>query len=461
MLQQFATAIRTKRAEPVAKLQEAFAFFEGFSNLERSRPELRDFRLDRMDTLLKAFDRPERAFPSFHLAGSKGKGSTAAFLASILASGGFRTGLYTSPHLRDYGERFRILPETKRRRRKNTAGLIRTIEQLRSKLEVIGLTGGEPPTTFELLTLAAFLFFRRMKTDYGVIETGLGGRLDATNLVTPICTVITSIELEHTEVLGSSIEEIAREKAGIIKKGVPLLIGRLSAEAEQVIRETARKQEAPFYRTEDLVNVREVIEKPSGTRVEAELAIPLPDSTPRKLALSAQLGLPGGIQVQNALTAAAAAGLTFPLIPARQIETGLAAASLPGRFEQIAADPPFFIDGAHTPSSVSAAARSFEARFGRNTTLLFASVSGKDDRGMAAALAGMFNRVIVTSPGTVRPSSPRETYGFFQQGFASAFFEPDTKKAVDQAVAFGNPVLAIGSFYFAAEILHVLSPTRG
>jgi dihydrofolate synthase/folylpolyglutamate synthase len=197
-------------------LSEAFAYIESFTNFEKKTTMVeREYRLDRMRFLLSSFGNPERAFKTIHVAGSKGKGSTAAFAASILAASGEKTGLYTSPHVASYRERITVNGEEY-----PDGAYVSAVGRIRDFVESMDeadFPGGTSPTTFELLTLLGFLMFKESSCRWAVIETGIGGRLDATNLILPEVSVLTPIELEHTDILGSTIAAIAREKAGIIK----------------------------------------------------------------------------------------------------------------------------------------------------------------------------------------------------------------------------------------------------
>ncbi len=199
--------------------QEVFSWVESFTNLERGNLpfDKRTYRLDRMRRLLAMFDDPDAELAAIHVAGTKGKGSTAALIASVLHAAGHRTGLYMSPHVNSPFERLTLAGEAPR------AGLlVRLGGEVKTALDALpaeGMPGYFAPTTFELYTLLAFLYFRDAGCEYAVIEVGIGGRLDATNVIIPRASVITPLDLEHTDVLGDTLEKIAEEKAGIIKPG--------------------------------------------------------------------------------------------------------------------------------------------------------------------------------------------------------------------------------------------------
>ena len=224
---------------------DAFAWIESFTNLERGAVpfDSATYHLERMRRLLAMFDNPEQGCPLIHVAGTKGKGSTSALLASALRASGRRTGLYTSPHVSSPFERIVLAGEADQ-----PQAVVRIARAMRDAVEAVPEEGpgGFPPTTFELYTLLAFLYFREAGCDIAVIETGIGGRLDATNVITPEASVITPLDLEHTDVLGATIGQIAAEKAGIIKPGVPAFIGLQPPLAGEVFREAARERGSPI-----------------------------------------------------------------------------------------------------------------------------------------------------------------------------------------------------------------------
>lgn len=248
---------------------EAFAYIERFVNLERGSYKPREYRLERMERLLSDFGDPQADIPTVHIAGSKGKGSTASFVEAGLRSLGLKTGLYASPHISDYRERFCIdgsfavdydIVE-------ETARIYEHVEPLRSLPDA----AERLPTTFELLTLLAFLLFRRAECDWIVLETGLGGRLDATNLCRPDLCLITPIELEHTEYLGTDLTSIAREKAGIFKNGIPVLLSRQTPEAERELLRVAASRHCPVRRLDDEVLISDIRVDPGGTHATVRL----------------------------------------------------------------------------------------------------------------------------------------------------------------------------------------------
>ena len=326
--------------------------------------------LKNIRALTASVGHPERTFPCFHCAGTNGKGSTSSFLASILTESGYRTGLYTSPHRVEFVERIRSdgipIPE---------AALVEYTRKLRPVIEKTGAT------FFEATTCIAFQYFADQEVDVAVIETGLGGRLDATNVVTPLVSIITNVGLDHQDILGKTIRKIAREKAGIIKPGSPVVTGA-EGEALEVMRQTARRVRTPLYVPND-----------------AGLC-------------HFNLGLPGRHQVRNAQLALGALSLVhsrglFDRVTLRAIERGLARVvqntGLRGRMELIhgkAAD--YVIDVGHNPAGIETTVTSFHERNMQFPVAVFGAMKDKDTLGMLDAVRKCADRVII-----VRPRIPR------------------------------------------------------
>lgn len=424
----------------IRTVDEGFSYLESFTNFERDPGRTRAWRLERMEELCRREEMPQNRFRSVHIAGSKGKGSTATFLAALLEAAGEPTGLYTSPHIENYRERITrssvYLPEER-----YLLGL-RHLQELVSVLEAEGRSGQELPTTFELLTLLAFHLFQEFP--WAVLETGLGGRLDATNVVTPEATVITPIELEHTEYLGDTIAQIAGEKAGILKRGVPLFTAPLKDEAETVVARRARELGVPHYRYRDTVEEREIRVTPQGTVVRGRL---------RGAELEFALRLLGERQARNALLAIAVATHLFPEVSLEKAVKALEQVRLPGRMELFPGTPPVLVDGAHTPDSVSSLRETAEKIFPTPWTLIFGSVRGKRHREMADKLIPVAGNVIITRPGSFRPSDLAELAApFLEAGIPTQIVE-DPEEALRRALEKPTKCLVVtGSFYLAGVI---------
>ena len=447
-------------------LSQSWEWLSSFTNLEKTLSATkRTWRLDRMQALLAARGHPATSDLSLHLAGSKGKGSTAAFLSSILTASGRSTGLYSSPHVIDWRERI-----TLNGRYFDDSAYLQTVGGLKTYWEGLDpaqksafqQAWGGDPTTFEWLTLAAFDLFRSEDLDARVWETGLGGRLDATNVQIPTATVLTLIELEHTDILGDTLPLIAAEKAGIMKAGIPVWCAPQKLEVLEVFRKTAKKLKAPFHYFDEEIDEFETELSREGTLIRLGLA----DGT----LIEAQLPLLGRAQGLNAGVAAWTVhallrdGL-LTLTPGDEvgdvIRRGLETTTLPGRMQIVSKKPWIIVDGAHTTESVRLLAKSWEELFGTGGTLIFGAFEGKAIDTMAAHLAPLFRRVIVTAPGTFRPSNPealRQAFLAAPGGSGSVDLAPDPATALEWAQGDGTPVLVCGSFYLAGEILHSFTP---
>jgi dihydrofolate synthase/folylpolyglutamate synthase len=336
-----------------------------------------DLKLERMRAALALRGHPEERFPALHVAGTNGKGSTAAMLDAILTAAGYRTGLYTSPHLVDFSERIRIGGRTIPHEVVVTLGA-----ELRQALEAHQLA----LTHFEFVTLLACEWFAREGIDVGVIEVGLGGRLDATNVVCPLVTAITSIAHDHEEYLGASLAAIAGEKAGILKPGVPLALGPLAPEAEAVIMAEARALGVRVARGALADGSSGLcFDGPEGVRWDG-----------------LRLALGGAFQRDNAavaLTALAQVRDRLPC-PLAAVQEGLAQVRWPGRLTVLRAAPLVLVDGAHNPAGIAALARELPALLGcRRLTLVFAVMADKAWQTMLETLLPRVARVVVTRVG--------------------------------------------------------------
>ncbi len=437
---------------------EAFEYIEAFTNLEKT-PNLtaREYRLDRMFLLAELFGNPQKSFKSIHVAGSKGKGSVSAFLAAALSANGYNTGLYCSPHVASYKERIssagvffddRLYADT-------AEEMLNLVEK---KIQEDALPGGHP-TAFELLTLLSFLIFSRAGCEWVVFETGLGGRLDATNVIMPEASVLTIIELEHTEFLGDTIAEIAGEKAGIIKPGVPVFSADQTAEAEEVFRTRANRNRSDIYFPDDLIHQIVRLEPAAGFSRSYEIRLQ------KGRSCRLDFHLPGEFKIKNASLAVEVLSKLMP--DSFDLAAGMSEMSLPGRMELLAAETPqgsvpVILDGAHTVESVRSASQAFFEYISpaKDAVLVFGAVSGKDVAGMASLLCGKFKKIIISKPGSFKINDPDEVFRTFSAvcGFGSGLellTNPET--ALETAAGYGLPVLVCGSFYMVAEIRKFLA----
>jgi dihydrofolate synthase/folylpolyglutamate synthase len=363
-------------------------YFETLEKIFNLRGGIIDLRLDRMRQALALFNHPENQFPSLHIAGTNGKGSTAALLHNILQQAGYRTALYTSPHLESFTERIRIGHEE-----------IAQTEVVSLADEILHCTveANVPLTFFEFITVMAFIYFARNRVDVAVIEVGLGGRLDATNVVTPLVSVITTIAKDHEAYLGPDELSIAREKGGIIKPRIPVICGKVSEPVTAVLQEIARLRESPAYflgtsfsfllKNESLFDYIGIKQNLSGLA----------------------LALRGRHQLANASLALAALELVNEYFPVPQVALryGLETVQWPGRLELISERPLVILDGAHNPEGVRALADALiELRQGRKIKLLFATMADKEWQLMLEILAKLADEIIFTRVSMERSADP-------------------------------------------------------
>lgn len=353
------------------------------------------FGLHRMQALCAEMGHPEQAFRVVHVAGTNGKGSTGAMIEAGLRQAGYRTGFYSSPHLSSFNERFRVEGEPI-----DNDGFAEAVERTRRAAErLVARGGGEAhPTMFEIVTAASFEAFRSARADYGVIEVGLGGRLDATNVVRPELAVITPIGLDHEAYLGKGLPAIALEKAGVFKQGCSAVSATQAPAAGQALR--ARAAELG-------VRLTFASERWTVNRVE-------PDARGRfRFLASAQgasvgvaIGLAGEHQVENALTALCA--LDCLGVGLEHVSRGIAAVDWPGRLEWIEGRPPVLLDAAHNPSGAKSLARHLERFRGDcDVHLIYGSSRDKAVEEVAALLFPRARRVTLTQSQVARSVSPR------------------------------------------------------
>lgn len=436
-------------------------WLENYLNFEKN-PKKNIFWIDTIDFLCKRFDNPQDNSPCFHVAGSKGKGSVSRMISSILEEAEYSVGVYSSPHIIDFRERIskpssffeEFIYED-------------TVKELVPKIESIipeDLPGGRPLTWFELVTIYAFLCFRRAKVDWTVYEVGMGGRLDATNIVRPKLCCITPIELEHTEFLGDTIEKIAGEKAGIIKNCTPVIIAKQQTQSvNEVFIKKAEEKHAPIYFVDKLID--DISYKFDKNSHKMNISI---ESSIFSRTINANLSLLGGMQAQNAAQAAIAVKKIYPNLNENIIEKGLEKAFLPGRFEIVSNPycfegiPNLILDGAHTVKSISLTLDTLKAIYGDNkVNLLFACAADKDIIHIASLFKGIFNNVYVTRPGEKKESNLEREIESFKN--AKIFIVPcvdyiqSIHTALKESSEKGENLLVTGSFYLVAEVKKYLS----
>ncbi len=396
-----------------------------------------DFNLDRMRALVASLGHPQNQYPSIHVAGTKGKGSVCALCASALRAAGYRTGLYISPHLQDFTERIQISGQPI-----PPADLVALVEEAKP---IVARLGGL--TFFEITTALAFLYFARQGVDAAVIEVGLGGRLDATNVVTPRVSVITSLSYDHMAVLGNTLSAIAREKAGIIKPGVPVVSAPQEAEALAVLESVATERGAPLtlIGREVRFHWREYSLEGQSLEIEAPIPVVL------------QIPLLGRHQVINAATAWAALQIGNWNIPLEAMRTGFRTVVWPCRFEIVHRHPPVILDSAHNVDSFEKVAQTLADYFpDYRVVLIFGCSEDKDMAAMLTALRPRLQHILATQSAHPRAVSPLAIVEVAKRIGIPAEAVTPAEAALQRAWQLAQEkrclVLSAGSMFVTAEV---------
>lgn len=429
---------------------EVTAWLDSFTPPSSTRPGLvRDARLERMRRLLDRLGHPEASFRTIHVAGSKGKGSTSRMLSSILSANGLVTGLYLSPHLVDYRERFTLdgdfFPDSL------YLDVASTLREMVDDFQLPEECGYGKPSTFELYTAYAYLLFKAASCQWAVIETGLGGRLDATNTLLSQAAVITAIELEHTAILGDTIAKIAYEKSRIIKPGQKVFCGLLPVEAMAVVRAEAERQGARLYSLADELTSLET----HTTKKGEECRIAFADGSSFTLSLAMR----GEVQARNA----ALAVLTARTLGFTVHRAALEGATLPGRFELVRHNGcDIVLDVCHTRVSMAHTVSSFKALYPDRSTrcCIFAAIEGKDIHHMLETLTKAFDYIIISRPDQAKRSDVEAIWAeakAMAPAGCTVTLVKDTRDALCEAEEHGKAILIAGSFYLASlfeEVIH-------
>jgi dihydrofolate synthase/folylpolyglutamate synthase len=450
----------------------ALAFLLDRINYERTgRIPTTALRLDRMRELVRRLGDPHLRVPVVHVAGTKGKGSTATMIAAILQAAGYRTGLYTSPHLERIEERFVI--DGAACSPQEFVDLTRSVEPVLRELDAEATTADvRMPTFFEITTAMAFVYFAQRPVDIAVLEVGLGGRLDSTNVCQPLLSIITSISLDHTRQLGNTLAAIAREKAGIIKPGVPVISGVVDEEPRQVIEGIAAERGSLLlqYRRDFEAVAR--MEPSSALLDGSDIVYCEGGGDLAATYLELKVRLPGEHQVSNAATAIAAAELLSRSgwkIPEPIIGLALANVRCPARIEVVRREPTVVVDTAHNVASIDALCRTLHGSPAARRILIFASSKDKDVRGMLRLLLPEFDEVVLTryvnNPRARTPEKLQTLAAEELPGLALAT-PPKIHLAEDplaawrlaQQLAGADGLVCItGSFFLAAELRGVVA----
>ena len=387
-------------------------------------------------SILNALGDPQNNFYSIHVAGTNGKGSVAAALSSILQQSGYRVGLYTSPHLVRFNERICI-----NNRQISNDAVVKSYQAVQK-----AHLGNRTPTFFELTTAMAFYEFARRRVDWAVIETGMGGRLDATNVIDPVISIITNVSMEHRAYLGNTLARIAREKAGIIKQATPVVTAIKQRQAKSLIQRIAGKKSAPLYILGKNFKVRR---QPAGGFSYYGIENTWHDM---------HTALQGHYQVENAALVIAACELlnkNHTSISQQSIRDGLTKTSWPGRLEIVSEHPMIILDGAHNLM----AARELAKFLGNNLvqrsiTLVVGILDDKPYQSMLKSLLPVCSRVIVTRAKTGRALDPLRLFETAKKTLSDVRIVSDVAQAFKQAVAeadFNDVICIAGSLYVVGE----------
>lgn len=428
-------AVNPTKGDLIMVYTEAVDYIFSFSSLD-AKPSL-----NRIEKLLSFFDNPQESFKSVHIAGTNGKGSVSTYISSVLTESGYKTGLFTSPHIVSFCERIKVNGRmiSERDVAEITESLIPFVEGMEEK-----------PTSFDLITAVAFEYFRREKCDFAVLECGLGGKFDSTNIVTPELSVLCSISMDHVGLLGNTVEEITREKCGIVKQGVTVV-------------------SYPFKKTQDIFNPQKIesqkiIIETSQLR-HSRLEISDPDRITSSICtldgttitidgLTLTSHLAGIHQKANMLTAYTALRVLSEKyrISDENIIRGFDHSAIEARLEKVSENPTVIIDGGHNADCAKALKAFAESSLkGERLTAVIAMMRDKQCEIVLSEVAGLFDNIIVTEVNSERACSASELAKKAKLYNNNVTVEKSVSGAIEAAVDIGNTVLIFGSFYLVGE----------
>jgi dihydrofolate synthase/folylpolyglutamate synthase len=447
------------------RYQQSLERLIGRMNYERT-PEaaesLRDFKLNRMAELLARLGNPQQQVPAVHVAGSKGKGSTATMIATIFQAAGCRVGLFTSPHIDRFEDRFMVNALAP-----SPAEVVALFDQIWPVCEEMdGETPGSGPSFFDLATAMGWLHFARSQVDLAVIEVGLGGRLDSTNVCRPLVSVITSISRDHVRLLGETLELIAREKAGIIKPEVPVVTGVTQPGPLAEIVQISRECHSPLFRLGQEFSIRQqpvaatALSTPAGCRFDyAGLETELCDL---------ETGMPGEHQTRNAALAVTCALLLnqkgYTVTP-QAIAAGIRQAMCSLRVEKVSESPLIIVDAAHNVASIQALCETLQPVQARRRTVIFATSRDKEPADLLALLTEHFDEIWLTRFSNNPRSTPLEELEALASQVVTKPWKafPELRSALDAARQTAGPedlICVTGSFFLGAEAKNLLQAAR-
>ena len=441
--------------------EKALSYLESFVDYERKAPEKYDKRtysLARTKKLLNYLGSPHNSIKAIHIAGTNGKGSTGAMLTSILKESNLRAGFYSSPHLVSFRERIRIGEELI-----SEEEICTLLKDVKAAVEKLKKHSSETPSFFEVYTALAFLYFANKEVDFAVLEVGMGGRLDATNVVKPEVSVFTDIDIDHTGELGTTRLEIAREKSGIIKQGVPVITTAQEEDVLSVIFETCKEKNCA------MTEVRMGNDSPGVTGLRRihleEKAVSLEGCKFRAYGTQNSYGvlstsLLGAHQIPNAglaLCCAEHLGIVSDCI-----ERGLGNTVWPGRIQLFPGNPPILLDGAHNPSAAGSLASTIKRLFpGKKVILIFGVCSDKDINGVGKELFPVADKIIFTkadNPRAAGPSYLKKAFARFDGNMQVTDSSVSALKTALSESSANDLICVAGSFFLVGEILRHINP---
>lgn len=395
-----------------------------------------------MEHMMRALGNPERKFKSIHVTGTNGKGSTCAMIESIVRQAGYKTALYTSPHLYSFHERIQI---------NRVAILDEDLAELVQEIREVCQQHHIQPTFFEFTTALAFLYFARASIDIAIVEVGMGGRYDATNVIVPLVSVITNVGLDHTDYFGSTKIHVAKEKAGIIKEGAIVVTGEQDPEVLRIFSEEAKEKHARIIETKNMVGAKVVSAELDGQEVEVQAGVG---------SFVVHLPLLGSHQVENMKTAIAA--LTLTLSPSGErgtlnsnvIAVGIANTKWEGRLQVLSKQPLIIIDGAHNGDGARALAKFLE-QVPHKKVLVFGSKQGKDISDMISCVVPLFSHVIITE-GSFMPESADKLAERMRTLGKEVIVEKNSGKAFQKGRGLlenNDSMVITGSLYMVGDVL--------
>ncbi len=452
--------------------EQAMEYLFSRINYERIQPQgkpAKAFKLERMQKLLDIIGNPQTEIPVIHIAGTKGKGSTAAMIAEILQRAGYRTGLFTSPHISKYEERIQvngIMPSTE-----SMIDLIRKMQKSAEQMEQ--LSEPMPPTFFEITTAIAWLYFIQKNVDVAIMEVGLGGRLDSTNICNPVLTIITNISYDHTAILGKTLPKIAREKGGIIKEGIPVICGIQNEAPLAVVQQICKERSAPLIQREKdfSYTFSNSIADKTSSQVEETLSHKQEHFRQIDVKVSGRcwnkipVPLAGRHQEENATLAVVAADSLHQLgwkISEKAVQQGMQSVRLPVRIELMQTEPTIIIDAAHNDASIKQLIETIVSEKKQKRHLVFATSRDKDVRSMLELLLPAFDSVILTQYLGNPRAFPVEDLVSLASSIDNRHYHIaktpcDAWQIAQQLISKSDLLCITGSFFIAAEMRELVT----